>query len=142
MTHIEAIKVQKFLSSEEVTTHLEGVEYIILAKPSTRENPKHPIHFTIFLNTQDDLPNEVSDAVFEKFAQQYKISAVIDMLRGLEPVAFAKTNEDALMPMHLYQEEDAKNIGHGTMYIYDFEANAQDFKEPKDGLTGWTYSYN
>lgn len=142
MPEAVAIKVKKFLTKDEIQEHLENVEYIMLAGPSANTDTKNPIHFTIFLNTQDALPEDISAAVLEKFCHQYRITHTFDMLYGIEPVAFAQTDESTLMPMHLFKEEDIKAIEHGFMYIYDFEGNSPDFKEPKEGLTGWTYSYN
>ncbi len=137
----KAIKASRHLSLEEIHNHLEGVEYIIMAQPSVRDDSPAPIHFTIFLNTPQMLPEEVKDAVFEKFCSQYGIVNVIDRISGVDAVAFAETEHETLMPMHLYKKDDRK-IPHVPMYIFDFEADADQFKEVRDeGLTGWSYSY-
>ncbi len=137
----KAIKASRHLSLDEIHANLDGVEYIIMAQPSVRDDSAAPIHFTIFLNTPQMLPEEVKDAVFAKFCSQYGIVDVIDLMAGVDAVAFAETGHDTPMPMHLYKRDDRK-LPHVPMYIFDFEADAEQFKEVRDeGLTGWSYSY-
>ncbi|RUM66926.1 MAG: hypothetical protein DSZ03_00430 [Sulfurimonas sp.] len=137
----KAIQVEQHLDLNEIEHHLKGVEYSILAQPSVRDDSPASIHFTIFLNTQEPLPDEVKDAVFEKFCSQYGIRNVIDLIAGIDTVAFAKTGHDTPMPMHLYKKEHQK-IANIPMYIFDFEADADQFNEVRNkGLTGWSYSY-
>lgn len=138
---IKALQAEHYLTQAEITAHLDGVEYIIMAAPTTRDNPNTPIHFTIFLNTTDTLPHEIQEAILGKFAQQYKISNIVDVFSQLDAVAFAETNLDSIMPMHLFKDEDKKELEHTMMHIIDFEANAEEFGEVKEGSTGWSYSY-
>lgn len=140
-TH-EALKTQRYFDKAEIAAHLEGVEYIIMAAPSTRQDAQAPIHITIFLNTTDDLPPQIQQAVLEKFAAQYKLFNISDIFSQIDAVAFAVTDQDTPMPMHLFKDEDKKNLPHGLMHIIDFEADSEDFKEAKSGSTGWSYSYN
>lgn len=139
---IKALQAENYLSPAEIETHLEGVEYIIMAAPTTRDNPNTPIHFTIFLNTSDELPVDVQHAILDKFADQYKITNIYDVFSQLDAVAFAETNLDSVMPMHLFKAEDKENLEHTMMHIIDFEGNSADFGEVKAGSTGWSYSYN
>ena len=139
---IKALQAEKYLSLKEIESHLDGVEYIIMAAPTTRDNPRTPIHFTIFLNTQDTLPTEVQHAVLDKFADQYKITNIYDVFSQLDAVAFVETNLDSTMPMHLFKSEDQAELEHTTMHIIDFEADAEGFGEVKAGSTGWSYSYD
>ncbi|MGB6018446.1 MAG: hypothetical protein WBF77_02520 [Sulfurimonadaceae bacterium] len=140
-TH-EAIKTDHYLTPSEIEAHLDGVEYIIMAAPTTRDNARAPIHFTIFLNTTDELPTEIQQAILEKFADQYKLTNIQDVFSQIDAVAFAVTNQETYMPMHLYKEDDKKALDHGFMHILDFEADSVDFGEAKAGSTGWSYSYN
>ena len=43
---IKALQAEKYLSKAEINAHLDGVEYIIMAAPTTRDNPRTPIHFS------------------------------------------------------------------------------------------------
>jgi len=140
--NIKALQTENYLSPTEIQTHLEGVEYIIMAAPTTRDNPNTPIHFTIFLNTSDELPVDIQHAILDKFVDQYKITNIVDVFSQLDAVAFAETNLDSTMPMHLFKDEDKENLEHTMMHIIDFEGNSEDFGEVKAGSTGWSYSYN
>jgi len=139
---IKALQAENYLSATEIENHLDGVEYIMMAAPTTRDNPNTPIHFTIFLNTTDVLPTDVQHAILDKFAMQYKISNIYDVFSQIDAVAFAETNLDSVMPMHLFKDDDKKELEHTMMHIIDFEANAEEFGEVKAGSTGWSYSYN
>ncbi len=139
---IKALQAQNYLNPAEIASHLDGVEYIIMAAPTTRDNPNTPIHFTIFLNTSDELPVDIQHAVLEKFSDQYKITNIYDVFSQVDAVAFAETNLDSVMPMHLFKDEDKENLDHTMMHIIDFEGNSEDFGEAKAGSTGWSYSYN
>jgi hypothetical protein len=135
------IKVQRYLDKDEIKKHLEKVEFIIMAAPSTRQNPKYPIHFTIFLNTQDDIPFDIQDKILDKFCAEHDITVTHDVLQSLGNVAFADVGYDTIMPQYLFKDEDASSLEHTKMHIIDFEADALGFKEPKEGQTGWSYSY-
>ncbi len=139
---IKALQAEKYLTKDEIATHLDGVEYIIMAAPTTRDNPRTPIHFTIFLNTSDELPHDIQEAIIGKFIQQYKMTNIVDLFSKLDAVAFAETNLDSVMPMHLFKAEDKTELENTTMHIIDFEADAEGFGEVKAGSTGWSYSYD
>jgi len=139
---IKALQAENYLTTAEIKNHLEGVEYIIMAAPTTRDNPNTPIHFTIFLNTQDELPTDIQHAILDKFADQYKITNIYDVFSQLDAVAFAETNLDSIMPMHLFKDETKEELEHIMMHIIDFEADAEGFGEVKAGSTGWSYSYD
>ncbi len=142
MKKIEPLQSSRYLEKNEIESHLEGVEYIIMAQPSVRDDSPAPIQFTIFLNTSEVLPQEIKDAVFKKFCKQYEIFNVIDLLAGIGVVGFALTQQDTPMPMHLFKQEEMASMSTTKMYIFDFEADSKQFKEVKDGLSGWSYSYN
>ncbi len=139
---IKALQAEKYLSKDEIAAHLDGVEYIIMAAPTTRDNPRTPIHFTIFLNTSDEIPHDIQEAIIGKFVQQYKMTNIVDVFSKLDAVAFAETNLDSVMPMHLFKDEDKTELENTTMHIIDFEADAEGFGEVKAGSTGWSYSYD
>lgn len=140
-TH-EALKTKRYFEREEIENHLNGVEYIIMAAPTTLDDAKAPIHITIFLNTTEILPREIQEAIIDKFADQYKLFNISDVFSQIDAVAFALTNQETPMPMHLFREEDKKELPHSFMHIIDFQADSPDFQEAKAGSTGWSYSYN
>ncbi len=142
MQKIEALASQRHLEKNEIEAHLEGVEYIIMAQPSVRDDLPAPIQFTIFLNTTEVLPQEIKNAVFKKFCKQYEIFNVIDLLAGIGVVGFTLTQQETPMPLHLFKQEEMSSMATRKMYIFDFEADSKQFKEVKDGLTGWSYSYS
>lgn len=139
----EAIQAKEYLRPDEIADYLEGVEYIIMAQPSTRENAQGPIHFTIFLNTPDPLPQEILPAVLNKFAQQYSMQDIRELLHAPARVAFAQTGHETHMPVHLFTAEARSQLPSVGMIVLDFEADSDAFPEVKEKqLTGWTYAYN
>ena len=135
------IKTNRYFDPSEIDAHLFGVEYIMMAAPSPDQFKDSPIHFTIFLNTKEALPAEAEKAVFEKFCEQYNITATAEYFGGVAAVGFAQTQQETPMPMFLVKEEDRRSIPHTAMFVMDFLGDSTDFKEPKEGLTGWSYSY-
>lgn len=135
---------RKWLNREEIDKNLKDVEFIVMAGPTLAQDPTTPIHFTIYLNTQETLPDEIVEQVFNKFVSDYKIIKVSDMVNGLHPVAFSLNDRDTAMPMFLMGESaSVAEVEYTNMYIYDFEGNADGFDEcKKEAKTGWTYSYN
>lgn len=139
----EAIKAQEYLSFDEIQNHLENVEYIIMSAPAPKEFKNTPIHFSIFLNTQDNLPEDIQEAVLNKFLIEQNIKKPEKLLSQMMPVGFAKTSQETLMPMLLIKTQDMQSINYVPMFIMDFLADSDDFKQTKeDDLTGWSYSYN
>ena len=141
MITAEAIKTHKYMNKDEIKAHLEGVEYIIMAGPNTQNHPKSPIHFTIFLNTSDVIPEAAQHQIISKFSKQYKMSNIANMFSQLDDVTFAVTNQETPMPMHLFKEEEKKGFDSIKLHIIDFLADSEDFLEPKQGQTGWSYAY-
>jgi len=139
----QAIKTDKYLTKDEIQEHLKNVEYIIMAAPAPEHFKQTPIHFTIFLNTDEQLPQEVQDAVLKKFRQEHKIGEPAELMSQLMPVGFALSKaQDTPMPMLLVKPEDQKSIPYAVMHVMDFLADSDEFKEAKeDSLTGWSYSY-
>jgi hypothetical protein len=115
-----------------------------MAAPAPKQFDKTPIHFTIFLNTQDMLPQEIQKAVLEKFRDQYKIEEPAELMSQLMPVGFAQSSaQDTLMPLLLVKPEDQRSIPYEVMFVMDFLADSNQFDEAKvKQLTGWSYSYN
>jgi len=140
----EAIKTTSYLSLDEIKKHLDKVEYIILVAPSPDQFIEEaPIHFTIFLNTDKELPIGVKEAVLDKLFDELGLtSKPLHLLAQLMPVGFATTKQQTPLPMLLIQPQDIHSIPHTYMYVVDFLANSNDFKEvTKDSLTGWSYVY-
>jgi hypothetical protein len=138
----QALKTERHLSAEEISAHLEGVEYIIMAAPAVRDNAKAPLHITLFLNTREMLPPQIQEAVLEKFAAQYGLHGISDLFSQPDRVAFAVTVQESPMPLHLFKPEDKMRLPSTVMFIMDFEADSDHFPEVKEKqLTGWTYAY-
>lgn len=137
----EAIKTLRYLSTNEITEYLEGVEYIIMASPSPDQFKETPIHFTIFLNTSDKLPKEIQKAVFKKFLDENGIKNPAEVMSEIMPVGFSLGNYETHMPMLLVKPEDISTIPYVSMFVMDFLADSDNFSEAKEkSLTGWSYS--
>ena len=139
----KAIKTEQYLTNDKIKKHLEKVEYIIMASPAPEHFKETPIHFTIFLNTDEQLPKDVQEAVLEKFLEENSISKPAELMSQLMPVGFAISKEqDTPMPMLLIKPEDQKSIPYAVMHVMDFLADSTAFDEAKKkSLTGWSYSY-
>lgn len=139
----KAIKTDQYLTNEEIKEHLKNVEYIIMAAPSPEHFKETPIHFTIFLNTDEKLPKDIQEAVLEKFLQENNIGKPAELLSQLMPVGFALSKaQDTPMPMLLVKPEDQRSIPFAVMHVMDFLADSNAFDEAKKkSLTGWSYSY-
>lgn len=139
----QAIKTDKYLNRQQIKEHLKNVEYIIMAAPAPDHFKQTPIHFTIFLNTEEALPKDIQDAVLEKFLQEHKIGKPAELMSQLMPVGFALSKaQETPMPMLLVKPEDQKSIPYTVMHVMDFLADSDAFDEAKkENLTGWSYSY-
>jgi len=139
----KAIKTERYLSKEDIQKHLQNVEYIIMAAPAPEHFKDTPIHFTIFLNTVDQIPADIQKAILDKFRDEHKIGEPQELMSQLMPVGFAVNNaQDTPMPMLLVKPEDQRSIPHTVMHVMDFLADSDAFDEAKEkNLTGWSYSY-
>jgi hypothetical protein len=137
----KAIKTDKYLSKTEIVKHLENVEYIIMAAPAPEHFKNTPIHFTIFLHTNEEIPKDIQEAVLHKFLQEQNIGEPAELMSQLMPVGFALSKaQDTPMPMLLVKPEDQKSIPYAVMHVMDFLADSDAFNEAKeDSLTGWSY---
>lgn len=139
----KAIKTLKYLNISEIQKHLNSVEYVIMATPAPEHFKDTPIHFTIFLNTSDDLPKEIQKAIFDKFLDENEIINPIEIMSQIMPVGFSEGSQETPMPLLLVKQEDMRAIPNVPMLVMDFLADSENFSEAKDkSLTGWTYSYN
>lgn len=141
MQEMQPLKVNSYLSAGEIKNLLEKVEYILMASPSLMSD-EHPIHFTIILNTADVIPEEVKPLILEKFCRELGITATSHVLSNRERIAFALTSQETPMPKHIIDETEANTIPWTLLHIIDFLGDSEGFKEAKDGLSGWSYSYN
>ena len=121
----------------------KDVEFIVMATGTEDKYKETPIHFTIFLNTKENLPEEIKSAILEKFLLDYKIKTPIEVLSQLMAVGFSQNaNQESAMPMLLIKQTDMMSIPHIPLHVIDFLADSDNFDEAKvKGLTGWTYSY-
>ena len=137
------INTDKYYKHQEIQEHLKNVEFIIMAASAPSNFSDTPIHFTIFLNTSDELPQDIKDAVFEKFLQDYSIKNPKELMSRLMPVGFSMSVQETAMPLLLVKPEDQKNIPYAIMHVMDFLADSDGFVETKEHkLTGWSYKYN
>ena len=141
MQEMQPLKVNSYLASGEIKDLLENVEYILMASPSMMVD-ELPIHFTIILNTSDIIPDEVKPFILEKFCRELNITATSHVLSNREPIAFALTTPESPMPKHIVDDAEANSIPWTLLHIIDFLGDSTDFKEAKEGLSGWSYSYN
>jgi len=140
----KAIQTDSYLSVPEIEKHLENVEYIIMATSSPDKFKDTPIHFSIFLNTSERFPQDIQDAILDKFLDDNGIYNPQELMSQLMPVGFSKnTQQDTPMPLLLIKQEDRMSIPHVPMFVMDFLADSENFYEAKvHKLTGWSYSYN
>jgi len=139
----KAIVTDKYFDPVEIQKHLENVEYIIMAAPAPEQFTDTPIHFTIFLNTEDKLPQDVKDAILDKFMDENKMRNAKEVMSQTMPVGFSMSAQDTPMPLLLVKQEDQMSIPYAVMHVIDFLADSENFYEAKTHkLTGWTYSYN
>jgi hypothetical protein len=141
MKEMRALKINSYLSSGEITKLLENIEYILMASPSMMVD-ELPIHFTIILNTSDVIPDEVKPLILEKFCRELGITATSHVLSNRERIAFAMTTQETPMPKHIIDDAEANSIPWTLLHIIDFLGDAEGFKEAKNGLSGWSYSYS
>lgn len=114
-----------------------------MAAPAPTHFKQTPIHFTIFLNTADELPKEVQTAILNKFLLENKIQNPIELMSQIMPVGFSQSLQDTPMPLLLVKPEDQRSIPYTVMLVMDFLADSDNFSEAKENsLTGWSYSYN
>lgn len=142
MFEAKPLNVNSYLSQSEIQKHLENVDYIIMAAPSMMAAPELPLHFTLFLNTSDVLPEAIKPQLLEKFCRDHGITQTSHILSNLERVAFAMTSQETPMPRHILDDAEANAIPWTLLHIIDFLGESEGFKEAKDGLSGWSYSYN
>lgn len=140
----KAINTDKYLDPIALKNHLKNVEYIIMATPAPDVFKETPLQFTIFLNTSDNLPQEIHTAILEKFLKENKIGQPKELMSQLMPVGFALSSaQDTPMPLLLVDPKDQKSIPYEVMFVMDFLADSDAFEQAKEhNLTGWTYSYN
>ena len=138
----KAIKTKHYLNKDEIKEHLQNVEYIMMATPAPEHFKDTPIHFTIFLNTDENMPQDIQDAVLDKFLDDNQIEKPSELMSQLMPVGFGVSDQETPMPMLLVKPEDQKSIPYAIMFIMDFLGDSDNFSQAKDKhLTGWSYSY-
>ena len=137
------IKTDTYFSYDEIQEHLKNVEYIIMATPAPSHFKDTPIQFSIFLNTQEKFPQDIKDAILDKFLDDYNITNPKEVMSQLMPVGFSMSTQDTPMPLLLIKPEDQHSIPHAIMHVIDFLGDSEKFNEAKvEKLTGWSYSYN
>jgi hypothetical protein len=139
----QTIKTDKYLELSDIEKHLENVEYIVMAAPAPEHFADTPVHFTLFLNTDESLPQEIQEAVLDKFLKENSIKTPQELMSQIMAVGFAQSVQDTPMPMLLIKPQDINSIPHTAMFVMDFLADSDNFSEAKEkSLTGWSYSYN
>ena len=143
MAVAQSIATQKYLDIIEIQNHLQNVEYVIMAKDAPDSFKDTPIHFTIFLNTSEDIPQEIQKNIFDKFLKDEQIKNPAEIMIRIMPVGFSKGAQDTPMPLLIVKQQDMSAIPNVPMLVMDFLADSDNFHEAKvEKLTGWTYSYN
>lgn len=142
MAEIKPLSVNTYLSHNEIQTLLENVDFIVMASPSLQSERDPSLHFTFILNTAELIPDAIKSQLLEKFCFDYNITDVKHVLNNRERIAFAMTAQETPMPHHLVDDAQANTIPWSLLHIIDFLGESEDFQEAKDGLSGWSYSYN
>ncbi len=138
----KAINTDTYFEPDDISKHLKNVEYIIMAAAAPAHFKDTPIHFTIFLNTQDQLPQDVKDAILDKFLDENSITNPKEVMSQIMPVGFSMSQQDTPMPLLLVKPEDQKAIPYAVMHVIDFLGDSDKFFEAREEkLTGWSYSY-
>ena len=136
------IVTDTYFEIKEIQKHLEDVEYIVMAAPAPSHFKDNPIHFSIFLNTDDEFPEDIQDAILHKLLEENGITDPIEIMSQLMPVGFSAGGQDTPMPLLLVKPEDQKSIPYSVMHVIDFLGDSENFFEAKtEKLTGWSYSY-
>ncbi len=139
----KSIVTDTYLDSAQIQQHLKNVEYVILATPAPSVFTATPIQFTIFLNTDEVLPQAVKDAILEKFLKENSIVNAAEVMSQIMPVGFGISQQETPMPILLVKPEDQKSIPSVLMHVIDFLGDSDRFFEAKtEKLTGWSYCYN
>ena len=143
MAVANAIVTDKYFDPIEIKKHLQNVEYILMAAPAPTHFKETPVHFSIFLNTQDTLPQDIKSAILDKFLDENGIRNPKEIMSQLMPVGFSMSQQETAMPLLLVKQADQQSIPYTLMHVIDFLADSDNFFEAKqEKLTGWTYSYN
>ena len=138
----KAINTDTYFEPDDISKHLKNVDYIIMAAAAPAHFKDTPIHFTIFLNTQDQLPQDVKDAILDKFLDENSITNPKEVMSQIMPVGFSMSQQDTPMPLLLVKPEDQKAIPYAVMHVIDFLGDSDKFFEAREEkLTGWSYSY-
>ena len=138
----QSIETQKYYDIIEIKQNLKNVEYIIMAQPAPKQFADTPIHFTIFLNTSENIPKEIQDDIFNRFLNNEGIYNTKELMMRIMPVGFSLGAQDTPMPLLIVRPEDMQEIPNTPMFVMDFLADSENFMEAKThALTGWTYSY-
>ena len=135
----EILKNEKWLDIIEIKSALEGVSFIVMAAPTNFEGKSERVHFSLFLNTQDNLPSDIAHNVLEKFAFEHKISDIADVRNGQVETGFAQTHQEMPMPIPLEDSAETSSI---PMYLIDFTGKSDLFPQATEGMTGWSYVKN
>ena len=136
----QVIKTNHYLTEEEIVKLLDGVEYVVMAAPAPQHFKSTPVHLTVFLNTQEHFSQDIKEMIFDKFCQDYKITATAEVMSQIMPVGFANTAHQTAMPMLLVKPQDQNSIPNIPLHVIDFLADSDEFEEVKTkSLTGWSY---
>jgi hypothetical protein len=140
----KAIQTGKYLTVDEIKSHLDNVEYIIMATSAPDKFKDTPIHFSIFLNTDERFSKDIQEAILNKFLDENSIYNPQELMSQVMPVGFSQnTQQDTPMPLLIIKQADMNTIPHVPMFVMDFLADSDNFYEAKvHKLTGWSYSYN
>lgn len=129
------LKNKRWLDIIELRTNLDGVEYIIMASPAEDQKNRNLTHFTLFLNTKDNLPESIAELILNKFIKDHEIKNAKKIYTGLSKVAFAITEQETPMPI-IAANNEANSI---NMFVIEFTGASDTYKKTADGYTGWSY---
>lgn len=141
MNQQNVLKAIKWLNKKEIKKNLENVSYIFMVEPNLIEGAINPLHFSIFLNTQESLPPIVLEQVFQKFCKEHHILNPEPLEANLCEISFAETERETAMPMHT-KEIEGEKLATTKMFTLEFNADSTQFEKCKnEGLKGWSYFF-
>lgn len=106
-----------------------------MASPAEDQKNRNLTHFTLFLNTKDNLPESIAELILNKFIKDHEIKNAKKIYTGLSKVAFAITEQETPMPI-IAANNEANSI---NMFVIEFTGASDTYKKTADGYTGWSY---
>jgi hypothetical protein len=135
----EILKNNRWCTKKEIDALLEGYQYIIMGEPANQDATH--IFFTLFLNTDENLPKEIIEPIVQKQAELSNITDVAEISGELSVVGFSDVGRDTELPIDISHmgTKEINEIEHVNLFIIQFEGNSNNFAKVYEGFSGWSY---